>query len=475
MIARTSVFRYKGKEVDPQAVARSLGVQAIITGRVAQRGDSLSIWAELVDVADRTHLWGEEYKRNAADLLQVQADISGQIADTLRRRLSAGERDRLTKRETTNPQAYDLVLRGRFYFEKGGTQNRKIAVEHYQRAISIDPGYALAYVSLAEAYQYLVFLSVLSPEEFLPKADAAVRKALDLDDSLAEAHSMLAQVKRARWDWAGAEGSYKRAIELNPNLASAHDGYATSLSVVGRFEEAVAESQRAKELDPLSLGSATRMGLTLLFARRHDEAIQALKQVLATDPHGAVAYLFLGYNFAAKGLYPEALAAYQEAVRLGDDSASAQIYLGAAYAHAGDRAQAQAILKRLQTSNSYVSSGELAVLYAALGQEEQAFTSLERAFGQRDVQLIFLGCDPAFDSLRDDPRFANLMRRIGLRANCRHDSKPPLERPHFGLHAGFVETGLSVRPSRRSNPSARRSPRIIASTFCRAASRKAQP
>ena len=415
VIARTSAVKYKGKEVDPQEVAQALGVKAIVTGRVTQRGDSLSIGAELIDVADRTQLWGEQYQRKAADLLQVQADISREIADKLRQHLSTAERNRLTKRETTNPQAYDLVLRGRFYFEKGGTQNRKIAVEHFQRAISIDPGYALAYVSLAEAYQYLVFLSVVSPEEFLPKADAAVRKALELDDSLADAHSMLAQVKRARWDWAGAEGSYKRAIELNPNLASAHEGYATSLSVVGRFEEAVVENRRAKELDPLSVGSATRMGLTLLFARRHDEAIHALKQVLATDPHSAVAYLFLGYNYAAKGLYSEALAAYQEAVRLGDDSASAQIYLGAAYAHSGGRARAQAILKRLQTSTSYVSPGELAILYAALGQEEQAFTSLERAFGQRDVQLIFLGCDPAFDNLRDDPRFADLMRRIGLR------------------------------------------------------------
>src|SRR6185436_13442529 len=212
--------------------------------------------------------------------------------------------------ETTNFQAYDLVLRGRFYFEKGGTQNRKIAVEHYQRAIAIDSNYALAYVSLAQAYHYLVFLSVVNPDEFRPKADAAVRKALELDDTLAEAHSALGQVKRNAWDWVGAERAYKRAIELNPNLADAHDGYANFLSVMSRHEEAVNESRLAKELDPLSLNFATRLGFTLLFARRHDEAIQALELARAMDPSSPVPFLFFGYNYAAKGLSAEAIGAY---------------------------------------------------------------------------------------------------------------------------------------------------------------------
>jgi serine/threonine protein kinase/Tfp pilus assembly protein PilF len=414
VIARTSAFTYKGKEIDPPDVARALGVKAIVTGRITQRGDDLSIGVELIDVADRTQMWGEEYHRKAADLLKLQGEISGEIADTLHRRLTAAERGRLEKQETTNLQAYDLVLRGRFYFDKGGTQNRKIAIEHYERALAIDPGYAVAYVSLAQAYQYLSFLSVANPEEFIPKAEAAVRKALELDDSLAEAHNALGNVKRYSWDWPGAERAFKRAISLNTNLAVAHDGYANFLSNVGRHEEAVAEGRRAKELDPLSLGFSTRLGLTLLFARRHDEAIDALKQSLVMDPASSVPYLFFGYNYAAKGLFAEAVAAYLEAIRLGDDSASAQIYLGAAYAHSGDRARAQAILKRLQTSGSYVSPGELAILYAALGQREQAFTSLEKAFDRRDVQLVYLGTDPAFDDLRHDPRFEDLIRRVGL-------------------------------------------------------------
>jgi eukaryotic-like serine/threonine-protein kinase len=414
VIARTSAFTYKGKEVDPQDVARALGVKAIVTGRVTQRGDNLSITVELIDVADRTLLWGQQYQRGAADLLQVQADISGEIADKLRQRLSSDERQRLTKRETTDPKAYDLVLRGRFYFEKGGTQNRKIAIEHYQRALAIDPNYALAYVSLAEAYHYLIYLSVLSPSEFMPKVDAAVRKALELDSSLAEAHSALGKLKRSAWDWAAAERAFRRAIDLNPNLADAHDGAASLLTVVGRHEEAVAESHRATELDPLSMALATRVGLTLLFARRHDEAIRELEQSLMMDGQSSVPYLFLGYNYAAKRMYPEAVKAYDKAIALGDDSSSAQIYLAAAYAGAGDRARALSMLKRLETSTSYVSPGELAVLYAALRQKEQAFQSLEKGFRQRDVQLVFIGCDPAFDSLRDDPRLAELMARMGL-------------------------------------------------------------
>ena len=304
VIARSSTFKYRSKDVDPQEVARALRVKAIVTGRVTQRGDRLVIGAELVNAADRTQIWGDQYNRPATDLLQLQSDISREIAGKLRRRLSADERKRLTKRETTNPQAYDLVLRGRFYFDRGGTQNRKVAIEHYERAIAIDPGYALAYVSLADANIELIFLSVANPVEAMPKVEAAVRKALELDDTLAEAHSVLGDLRRSAWDWPEAERAYRRALELNPSLAAAHDGYAFHLSVVGRHEEAVGESQRAKELDPLSVSLAARLGLTLLFARRHDEAIHALSQSLAMDPANSLSYLFLGYNYAAKGRSP---------------------------------------------------------------------------------------------------------------------------------------------------------------------------
>jgi serine/threonine protein kinase/Tfp pilus assembly protein PilF len=414
VIARSSSFKYKSKVVDPPAVAQALGVRAIVTGRVRQRGDHLLIGVELVDAADRTQMWGEQYNRKATDLLQVQADISGEIAERLRLRLTTNERQELAKRETPNPQAYELQLRGNFYASRGGRENNKKATEYYNQAIAIDPNYTLAYAGLSNSYRNGVVNGILEPKEFLPKAEAAARKALELDGRLAEAHSALANVKRETWDWAGAEQEYQRSIQLNPNLARAHRNYSVFLSIMGRHPQAIAEITRARELDPLSPTVNTNLGYRLFFARRYDEAIEALKQTLELDERLSLTQVVLGYTYAAKGMYSEAIAAYQEAIKLGDDSPSTQIYLGAAYAHAGKWDRAQAILKRLQTSQTYVSHGELAVLYTALGQREQAFTSLEKAFAARDLQLQFLGVDPAFDSLRGDSRFADLMRRVGL-------------------------------------------------------------
>jgi serine/threonine protein kinase/Flp pilus assembly protein TadD len=412
VIARSSSFEYKGKTVDLQEVARALGVKAIVTGRVAQRGDYLVIGVELVDTADRTQMWGEQYNRKATDLLQVQADISGDVAEKLRRRLSTAERDRLTRPETTNPQAYEVALQGRFLSRQGGTQNNKRAIEYHQRAIALDPSYAFAYVGLANNYRSLVFDSVLDPKEYMPKVEAAVRKALELDETLADAHGALGNFLRESWDWAGAEREYQRAIALNPSLAGAHRSYGAFLSNVGRHDQAIAEASRGRELDPLAPLASTAIGYRLFFARRYDEAIETLKREL--DKGLSLTPLVLGYTYAATGQYKEAIAAYRLAIERGGDTPSTQIYLGAAYAHAGDRQRAQAILKRLESGKSYVSPAELAVLYAALGEREQAFKSLEKGFAARDLQLQFLGIDPAFDSLRGDARFTDLMRRVGL-------------------------------------------------------------
>ena len=414
VIANSSSSRYKGTDTDPKEVARALGVTSVMTGRVSQRGDDLLISVELIDGRDGTQVWGEQYNRKATDLLAVQAEISSVIAEKLRLRLTAGQQRQVARRETVNPEAYELLLKGRFYRAKGGTQDRKQAAEYFSQAIAVDPNYALAYAELSNSYRSLIGSSTFDPKEYLPKAEAAAQKALELDESLADAHYAQANLKTYAWQWAAAEAEYKRAIELNPNLALAHRWYASYLRLMGRHEQAIIEIRRARELDPLSPGVSATVGYILFSARQYDQAIEELKKTLEADRDYSYTHLFLGFTYAAKGMFAEAIAAYQEAIRLGLDSPSTQIYLGAAYAMAGDRERAQAVLTRLQTGEEYVSPGQWAILYTAQGEREKAFASLEQAYREHDLQLQYLGVEPAFDPLRSDPRFQDLLRRVGL-------------------------------------------------------------
>jgi serine/threonine-protein kinase len=414
VIANSSSSRYKGRDADPLEVARALGVTSVMTGRISQRGDSLVISVELIDGRDGTHVWGEQYNRKATDLLAVQGEISREIAEKLRLRLTAGQQQQVARRETVNPQAYELLLKGRFYRAKGGTLDRKQAAEYFSQAIAVDPTYALAYAELSNSYRTLIGSSNLDPKEYLPKAEAAAYKAIELDESLADAHYALANLKTYAWAWDKAEVEYQRAIELNPNLALAHRWYATYLRLMGRHEQALSEITRARELDPLSISVSATVGYILFSARQYDQAIESLKRTLEIDQDYAYTHLFLGFTYAAKGMLVEAINAYQEAIRLGLDSPSTQVYLGAAYARAGDRERAQAIILNLQTSQQYVSPGQWAILYVAQGEREQAFAALEKAYEEHDLQLQYLGVDPAFDPLRSDPRFNDLLRRVGL-------------------------------------------------------------
>jgi TolB-like protein/DNA-binding winged helix-turn-helix (wHTH) protein/Flp pilus assembly protein TadD len=415
VIARSSSFKYKGKEVDPQKVARSLGVEAIMTGRVLQRGENLLISAELMDAREATHVWGNEYTRKTSDLLMVQTYISREIVETLRLHLhmTAGERQQLARHEIVNPQAYELLLRGRFSRNRGSTEYQK-TIDYFNQAIAIDPACAVAYAELSGTYASLVTASILDPKVFMLKAEAAAHKALELDESLADAHLAVARIKLSGWDWAAAERELKRAIELNPNLASARSMYSLYLSIMGRHDDAIAEVERARELDPLSPIVNVTVGYRLLLARQYDRAIDAIKRGLDLDRSIPDCHVQLGHIYAAQGQYREAIAAYQQGIRLGDHSPDTQIYLGAAYAKAGKHQQARAILKRLETGNQYVSPGALADLYTAGGDREEAFASLERAYAAHDAQLQFLRVDMNLDPLRSEARFRDLMLRVGL-------------------------------------------------------------
>jgi serine/threonine-protein kinase len=414
VIANSSCSRYKGKDTNPRDIARALDTTGILTGRVSQLGDRLSISVELIDARDSTQVWGERYDRKATDLLAVQSEIAREITEKLRLRLTTGQRQHLSAAETGRPEAYDLLLKGYFFRARGSTEDRKKAGEYFQQAVARDPGYALAYAQLSDIYRSLVGSSILDPKEYLPKAEQAARKAIELDDGLADAHNALANLKTYAWEWDDAEREYKRAIELNPNLALAHRWYASFLRLMGRHEQAIGEIKRARDLDPLAPGVSATVGYIFFNARQYDQAIEALKETLELDQDYPYTHLFLGFTYTAKGMYAEAIAEYQKAIKLGLDTPATQIFLSAAYAQSGDRQRAHAILEQLRTRKELVSPGNLAILYAALGEREQAFASLEQAYQEHDSQLQYLGVEPGFDPLRLDQRFQDLLHRVGL-------------------------------------------------------------
>lgn len=414
VIARYSSFRYKGKEADPQEVARALGVRAIVNGRVIQRGDQLQVNVELVDTQDKTQMWGEQYNRRAADLQTVQEEIARTISEKLRLRLTGAQEQQLKKRATDNSQAYELYLSGLFHARKGGIQNYKKALEEFNQAIAIDPKFAPAYANVAVIYTNLAANGALDPEEAKPKAAAAIETALELDETLAEAHAAKAIIRGDEWDWSGCENEHRRAVELNPNLAAAHSNYAGYLSRMGRHTEALSEIKRAQELDPLRIDFRSKEGRIVLWARRYDEAVQKLQDVIKLQPDYSPAHENLGYAYDAKGMYAEAIAEYQKVISLGAETTSVQAYFGYALAKSGKRDEALAILDKLKTTKEYVSPAELAILYAGLGSKEEALQSLNRAYDTHDLQMQFVKGEPHYDSLRSDPRFINLMRKIGF-------------------------------------------------------------
>src|SRR6185503_4094747 len=370
--------------------------------------------AELVDASDKTQMWGEQFNRKMVDALAMQTEISKQIAEKLKLRLTNAEQKQLTRDAEVNPQAYELLLKGRFEQGKGSVEGNRKAIEYFNQAIAVDEKYAVAYADLAQSYLFLVGTGVLDPKEGTPKAEAAVKRALELEEDLPEAHQSLGVIKFNAWDWAGAEQEVKHALELNPNLAEAHSVYSHLLSCMGRHEQAIAEQRKARDLDPLALIQTASLGYALYLARHYDQAVEQLKNTLEIDKDYSFSFAILAYTYDAMGHYNEAISQYEAHIRLAGDNTSDQCYLGYSLAKTGRRNEAEAILKKLETSKEYVSPAELAVLYLGLAEKEKALSSLERAFAAHDLQMVHLGVDPHYDPLRSEPRFQELIRKVGL-------------------------------------------------------------
>lgn len=400
VISRNSAFRYKGREVDAQHVGRELTVDALLLGRVAQSDDLLSISVELIDTDDDRHLWGAQYIRNRADLLGACEIIARKIAERLR--LEPHKREQT---HTRHHEAYVSYLKGRYYFNKLTPDGVQKAIEHLQHAIEQDPTYALAYAALADCHNYLAHRD---------KAKQAVVKALELDETLGEAHASLGFYKFLYdWDFSGAEEEFKRALTLTPGYAEAHHWYAIYLANIGRHEEAEQHARRAIELDPLSLLMNMTSALNFYLSREHDKALEQLHKVIEMEPNFVAARSVMGNVLVQKGLYEAAIGEFQKALELIKGAAIPELSLKALMAHAyarwGKRADALKLIAH-DTAPPYLMAG----VYAALDDCDTAFQWLNRAYEQREVQLVSLKVDPSLDDVRHDQRFAELVTRVGL-------------------------------------------------------------
>jgi TolB-like protein/DNA-binding winged helix-turn-helix (wHTH) protein/Tfp pilus assembly protein PilF len=415
VISRTSAMQYKGMKKSLPEIARELHVDAIVEGSVLRSGERVRITAQLIHAATDRHLWGESYERDLRDILALQGEVSRAIARQIQIALTPQEQVRLTSARSINPAAYEDYLRGRYYWNKRTTEGFKRGIDYFQQAIDHEPSYALAYVGLADCYNMLNNYDVLAPKESAPKAKAAAMRAMEIDDTLAEAHASLAfTLMHYDWDWPGAEREFQRAIELNPNYAAAHHWYGLYLTAMERFDEAMVEMKHAQELDPLSLIINTNVGWVFYFRRQYDQAIEQFRKTLEMDPNFTSAHVKLGWAYEQKGMYEEAIGEFQTVLtRIGGDVLTE---LGHAYAVAGQRDEATKIIVELRerAKQPYVSPYLVATIYAGLGDKVQAFEWLEKSYKNRCGWLAWLKVDPKLDSLRSDQRFADLLRRVGF-------------------------------------------------------------
>ncbi|HUR98900.1 MAG TPA: protein kinase [Pyrinomonadaceae bacterium] len=413
VIARNSSFKFRGQDAAADA-AKALGIRAVVTGRVIQRADQLSVRVELVDAQDNRQLWSQVFNRNAGEAQSIQEEISLGIAERLRALEPSIGPAEMTQRDLVKPRAFEQLLRARFALRQYTPESTRKAIELYEGAINEEPGYPDAHAELAYAYRISSSNAFVDPAEANPKAARSAEKALQLDDRIALAHLVLAEVERDNWNWAGAEVQYRRSSELNPNLAEGHEAYAIYLSVLGRHDDAIAEMKRAAELDPLRLQSHVSLGAVYYNARRYDEASGALRKALDLDANSPVAHAWLGIVNAGRGSFGDAVADYRRAIELGDNTTATRCYYGYALARNGQPEEAREISRVLGSGSEFVSPVGLAVLYTGLGEKAAALESLEKAFRERDPQLQYLNVEPHFDSLRGEARFQAVVTQVGL-------------------------------------------------------------
>ena len=417
VISRTSAMQYKGTKKSLSEIARELHVDAVVEGTVMHSGDRVRITAQLIEASTDHHLWAASYDRDLQNVLSMQEEVTRAIVSEVRVKLTAQEQARLASMHPINPEAFQLWLKGRYYWYKLNPEGLQKAIEYFQQALEKDPTYAPAYAGLADSYNLLAFFNVFPPREVMPKAKAAAVKALELDDNLAEAHVSLGWAGFTYdLDWPAAGKHFERAIVLNPAYPLAHSYYSLYLGALGRPEEGLTEAKRALDLDPVSPAINHYVIVQLYLARRFDEAIEQCRKTLELDPSFTPVHGTLAEVYSAKGMYREALAEYEEYSALSGGSPRSTAFVGYAHARLGQRSQAFRVLEQLRAASKqkYVPALSFAIVYVGLGEKEQAFLWLEKAYDERTNSLAYLKVQATWDPLRSDPRFADLVRRIGL-------------------------------------------------------------
>lgn len=413
----STVFHYKGKPIAPKTIGDELTVQAVLLGRVVERGDELKLSLELVNTQTQNVIWSEQYNRKHADLLTLQSDIAREVSQKLERKLS-GSAKNLTEKYTANPEAYELYLRGRYHWNRRTVDDDLTALEYFKKAVKSDPAFALAYVGISDAHLMLgipdAMAGAMSPTETIPPAREAAEKAIKLDPNLAEAYAARGHVKWKQRDWSGAEADFKRSIELNPNYSYVHLFYAIFLSYNGRFEEGLKEAKRSAELDPYSIPIVANYGYLHYVARRTDEALAIGRRAVAFDDTIPIGRQRLGLAYLQKRMFPEAIAEFEAAVKQSDRVQLAVASLAHAHAVSGNAVEARKLLNELEerSRQQFVSSYLLATVYSGLGDKRRALDLLEHAYTQQSIDIVQAKTDPKLDSLRDDRRFQDLLKKI---------------------------------------------------------------